>query len=173
MDSPPYTWRISKYDPALRDSQGHYLAEDWTFFAQIGQFFNGRQLTYEDYVSVENAYVHSVLRFLKDAGLSSLRISELPVPNSVFSSDSELQDIRLQPELLENENLVGLDQLEDVIRINLRELTWCKLQEAGRFYLHFGWDYYIYIGSTSPSSRAISDTTQDGLYVEVKPSPYL
>jgi len=173
MGAPLYTWRISKYDPALRDSQGHHLAEDWTFFAQIDRFFNGKQLTYGEYVSVENAYIRSVLRFLKDAGLNSLRISELSVPNHALSSDGKFQDIQLQPELIQNKSLVGLDQLEDVIKLNLREVIWCKLQETDKFYLHFGWDYYIYIGSTSSSSRAIRDTTQDGLYVEVKTSPYL
>lgn len=173
MKSLPYNWRISKYDPALRDTQGHYLAEDWSFFAQIGQLFNGRRLTYEEYVSVENTYVRSALRFLTDAGLRSLKISELALPNTVFSADGGLQGIRLRPESLHDKAIVGRDQIEDVIKLNLREATWCELQEVDRFYLHFGWDYYLYVGSTSPSSRAIGDTAEDGLYVEVKASPYL
>ena len=93
MNALPYTWRISKYDPALRNAQGYYLADDWTFFAQVGQSFNGRQLTYKDYVSVESAYVRSAMLFLADAGLALLEIAELQSPHVAPEVSSRLQDI--------------------------------------------------------------------------------
>jgi len=173
MSAFPYAWRISKYDPGLRDAQGHFQGDEWTFFAQIGRSFNGKPLTYKDYVAVESAYVHTIMRFLSDVGLDSLRISGLTAPSTTFIARRELQDILLRPEDLCDDSVIELDQLADVIRLNLRELTWCRLQEAGRFYLHFGWDYYVYIGSTSPSLVAIRRAEQDGLHVEAKASPYL
>lgn len=173
MDALPFAWRISKYDPELRDAQGHFEGNDWTFFAQVGRSFNGKRLTYEDYVAVENVYVHSIMRFLSDAGLASLQVSGLTPPSATFMPSRELQDILLRPEDLRNDSVIELDWLADVIRLNLREIDWCKLQEVGRFYLHFGWDYYVYIGSTSPSLGAIRRAEQDGLHVEARASPYL
>lgn len=173
MSALPYIWRISKYNPGLRNSQGQFQGDEWTFFAQVSQSFSGTKLTYEDYVSVENAYVRSAMLFLADAGLVSLQIAELERPHVALEVSSKFQCILLRPENLRNDTVVRLDQLADLIRLNLRELTWCKLQEADKFYLHFGWDYYIYVGSTNPSLRAIQGTTQSGLYVEAKASPYL
>ena len=111
--------------------------------------------------------------FLADAGLVSLQIAELERLHVALEVSSKFQCILLRPENLRNDTVVRLDQLADLIRLNLRELTWCKLQEADKFYLHFGWDYYIYVGGTNPSLRAIQGTTQSGLFVEAKASPYL
>jgi len=93
MNALPYTWRISKYDPAPRNAQGHYLADDWTFFAQVGRSFNGRQLTYKDYASVESAYVRFAMLFLADARPASLEIAELQSPHVAPEVSGRLQDI--------------------------------------------------------------------------------
>jgi len=59
------------------------------------------------------------------------------------------------------------------MRMCLREAIWCKLEAEGRFYIHFGWDYYMYIGSDKSSADAIQLATSDGLFVEDFISPYL
>jgi hypothetical protein len=55
----------------------------------------------------------------------------------------------------------------------LRSLIWCKLEEPGRFFIHFGHDYYMYIGSESPSPASIDYAGQICLFVEPMTSPYL
>jgi hypothetical protein len=169
----PYAWRVTKYNPALRNSHGHYLIDEWTFFAQIGTTFNGKALTYEEYLSVESAYSSSAHCFLNDAGLSFLRVSQLENHKVSCMEVGWLRDIVLKPSSLRNDLVVNDNDLEDVVRLNLREVLWCKLVETDRFYLHFGWDYYLYIGSTSPSLSAIKNATQKGLFVEEMISPYL
>jgi hypothetical protein len=74
-----------------------------------------------------------------------------------------LRDIIFQPASLKHGSIVQASELEDVIRLILREVLWCKLIKADRFYVHFGWDYYMYIGSTSPSSVAINHAEQKGI----------
>lgn len=173
MNFLPYHWRISKYDPARRDANGHYLVDDWTFFAQVGQTFGGKQLTYKDYVSVESAYVRSAMLFLLEADLNSLHISELQIPLDTTEANSQIQDIRLDPMTLQNGGVYAQTPLEDIIRLALREVIACKLEEPNTFYMHFGWDYYLYIGSSSRSSKAIEAARLNGLYVEPMISPYL
>ena len=170
---PPYAWRVTKYDPSLRNSQGHYLIDEWTFFAQIGKSFNGKALTYEEYLLVESAYSSSVLCFLNDAGISGLQVSDLESNRLSRVKAKELRDIGFNPLLLEEGSIVNKTNLGDVVRLNLRNVVWCKLVETDNFYLHFGWDYYMYIGSTSSSLSAISHAMKNGLFVEEMISPYL
>lgn len=115
----PYMWRITKYNPALRNSQGHYLAEDWISFSDIGSFFAGKQLMYEDYFSCESAYVSSALSFLSEAGLSSLRVIELENDYVADVKADSLRNIGFQPALLKTDSIVGGKDLEDVIRLIL------------------------------------------------------
>jgi len=63
--------------------------------------------------------------------------------------------------------------LADVCRLVLREILWCKLESTNGFYIHFGYDYYMYVGSPVSSQRAIDYGKQNGLYVEEMESPYL
>jgi hypothetical protein len=169
----PYMWRITKYNPALRNLQGHYLAEDWIAISDIGRFFTGKQLTYEDYFSCESAYASSVLSFLSEAGLSSLRVTELENHYVADVKVERLRDIVFQPALLKAGSIVGGRDLEDIIRLILREVLWCKLIETNKFYVHFGWDYYMYIGSMVPSYAAIRHAELRGLFVEEMASPRL
>jgi hypothetical protein len=34
-----YQWRITKYDPKLRDENGAFIDDDWTMLQQIGETF--------------------------------------------------------------------------------------------------------------------------------------
>jgi hypothetical protein len=169
----PYVWRITKYDPTLRNMHGNYLGNDWTSFSDIGKFYAGKQVTYEDYLSWESAYAYSVLYFLSEAGLSSLCVVELENRFINRIETDRLRDVAFEPTKLKLDTVVGSHELEDVTRLNLREVLWCKLERASHFYLHFGWDYYMYIGSTSPSCTAINQAQQKGLFVEAMASPYL
>ncbi len=170
---PPYAWRITKYDPSLRNSHGHYLIDEWTSFSDIGKTYGGKTLTYEKDLLVESAYSYSALCFLNDAEIPSLQVSELENNRLSRVKAEELRDIDFDPRSLEVGLVVNERDLEDVVRLNLREIIWCKLIETENFYLHFGWDYYIYIGSISPSLPAISYARRNGLFVEEMISPYL
>jgi hypothetical protein len=68
-----YQYRITKYDPANRDPAGHYFAEDWHLYAQIGEAFGGVVLTEEEYLRVEAAYIATAQRFHLESGLPAIR----------------------------------------------------------------------------------------------------
>lgn len=63
-------------------------------------------------------------------------------------------------------------QIERVIRLNLRETLWCKLEDAAGRFLHFGWDYYTYVGVPTPCPKACALASRRGLFVEPFKSPY-
>jgi hypothetical protein len=133
-------YRVTKYDPRLRDPSGRYLLDEWTSAGDVGRPFGGVLLTYEEYRRVEDAYV-------------------------------ALENHRRHPEApLEGATLVG-PLLEQAIRSILREEFWCPL-EGGDCFLHFGWDYYMYVGVPGPCPEACLLATGSGLFVEPFRSPY-
>jgi hypothetical protein len=36
-----FEYRVTKYDPSNRDTEGRYLAEEWTMYAQVGHEIGG------------------------------------------------------------------------------------------------------------------------------------
>lgn len=61
--------------------------------------------------------------------------------------------------------------LGSVIRGILREEFWCRLESQGA-YLHFGWDFYLYVGVPCPCPEATTNAAARGLFVESCRSPY-
>ena len=56
-------FRVSRYDPALRDHHGRFTGSEWTSAADIGRVYDGRRLTVTDYRAAEDRYVRAVLAF--------------------------------------------------------------------------------------------------------------
>ncbi|SDM47854.1 hypothetical protein [Allokutzneria albata] len=51
--------------------------------------------------------------------------------------------------------------------------VWCRLQVEGAFFIHVGYDQYMYIGSAEPCERAVAITRPPGLFPErISASPY-
>ena len=67
-------FRITKYDPALRDANGAFLGDDWISFGEIGDTFNGKELTITEYERVERAYVVTAVQFLRDRGAREINL---------------------------------------------------------------------------------------------------
>jgi hypothetical protein len=151
-------YRITKYNPAYRDQTGAYLREDWISISGIGKSFNGEVLTRDEYERVENAYITAALAFLHEAHLSSLRVAGLENPRGL-------------PLAISEGRILSLEQVGDVIRRNLREEFWCRLEGTNGF-VHIGWDYYMYVGVAHPCPTARARAAELGLFVEELPSPY-
>jgi hypothetical protein len=153
-----FKFRVTKYDPAHRDTGGAYTRDEWTAVSDIGRAFSGVVLTETEYQRVEDAYAAASVAFMQEAGVSSLTVAglenytELPLP---FSDGSAL----------------GLGDAGLVIRRVLREEFWCRLEAASGF-IHVGWDYYMYVAVSRACPGAEALARQLGLFVEPFQSPY-
>jgi hypothetical protein len=159
-------YRITKYDPAYRDLQGRYLRDEWTSYNDVGKNFVDGILSYGAYVKVENAYLCTIIMFMECNSVYRLRIKNMERHTSVSQLPNN-KDLYLK-------NNMYLDR-PDVIKVSrliLREQMWCKL-EANNMYIHFGYDYYMYIGTDKPCNSMYEKVLQYGLFVELCPSPYL
>ena len=74
-------YRITKYDPALRDEEGRYMADDWTDWSDIGKSYNGCMLDAHDYKVIENKYIEIAAKILKHKTVTTMEIEDLEDPH--------------------------------------------------------------------------------------------
>lgn len=152
-------YRVTKYNPAFRDRSGAYTKIEWTVFSQIGQTFSGVLFTSDAYERVEEAYVQAALSFLRESVLLSMSVEGL-------------ENSRKLPLDFQNGSILTLDRIGEIIRRILREEFWCRLEGSDGF-VHFGWDFYMYMGVPRPCPIARAEAADLGLYVEEFASPYV
>ncbi len=153
-----FEYRVTKYDPAHRDSRGTYTRDEWTAISDIGRAFAGVVLTADEYRRVEGAYAAAAGAFLRESDMPSLTVTGLENhagARVAFAEGSALD----------------LDEAEVAVRRMLRGEFWCRLEGAGAF-LHVGYDYYLYVGVPQPCPGAEALARELGLFVEPFRSPY-
>ena len=148
-------YRITKYNPINRINVA-YMADEWTSFSDIGKVFGGTILSLDAYLKTEQAYIDCCIELIEKAKISKLYIkqAEYYCEGIHFSS-----------------NISNTQEIRQVITACLREQCWLKLTSKD-FFIHFGYDYYMYIGSSLPSESVIETVKRYGLYCEQYSSPY-
>jgi hypothetical protein len=167
-------WRVTRYDPRLRNRQGQFRHDTWSAASDIGQVFEGRVLTTEDYLTVEDAYVDAVVSFLRESGLAALSVVSLEISEDNWADRDPLHGLGIEPGFsIATGQVLSKKRLTDACRLTLREAIWCRLEEPGQFFVHFGYDYYMYIGSLHECPMSIAEAASNGLFIEHMSSPYL
>ena len=137
-------YRLSKYNPAFRDSRGVYHKDEWTAISDIGKKYASQIFTYEEYYKTESNYVNVIIDLFKQNEIIDFRVSDLEdysgVDNEEYFKDIKKLDIKnLTPQL-------KIDEIENIIRLGLRELIWLNLVGKNsncKIIMHFGHDYYV------------------------------
>jgi hypothetical protein len=168
-----FCWRVTKYDPRFRDEAGCYLRDEWIGAAQIGTEFADGVLTREEYLRVESLYVAALSRMWNTCGSPALQIQGLEVgaPFGLPPKDDSLDDVGFDDWRPVNGDYVPAARVDAMARWCLRDFGWCQLV-ADRFYVHFGYDYYMYLGGEEFADDARQQIAADGLFVEMCESPY-
>lgn len=169
-----YSWRVTKYDPLLRRNN-IYQREEWTSFYEVGKVIDGKIVTFSEYFQIESAYVHAVRSIMDYLNISALQIKELEKYNTKSEVNQNPMYSETFIELLNTTydgQVVPKAEIGQLVRLILRENIWCKLVND-RMFVHFGYDYYMYVGSIVPCSEVTKKLHLYGLFVEAYPSPYL
>ena len=148
-------YRISKYDPNNRDLNGSYTIDEWTDYSDIGKPFSGKVLLKSEYLRTENNY----LSFCEELWIIC---GEKPLKVCDYENNSKVT----VPEQIENR-----ESLRKTVQAVLRNKCWLKLKRHG-FYIHFGYDYYLYVGTMQSDITVKALAAKYGLYCEPMPSPY-
>lgn len=148
-------YRITKYNPANR-VDGIYMADEWTSFSDIGKVFSGIELSQDMYLRTESAYIDCCIELIERAQITNLSIEQAEYYTENINFPSSVSNTK---------------EIRQVIIACLREQCWLKLNSLG-FFIHFGYDYYMYIGSVLPTETVKKTVARHGLYCEQSPSPY-
>lgn len=169
-----FCYRITKYNPDFRDEEGVFQGEDWTSISDVGKNFSGRLFTFEEYLSVENKYISSGLHFFNETDLKNLSVVGLEQKQDQKRNikDARFSGIEyVKKNFSEGMKIYG-SNLPQLCRLTLREIIWCRLESNQKFYIHFGWDFYMYIGTSIKSDSSVAFASKQGLFVEEMQSPY-
>lgn len=168
-----HSWRVTKYNPIYRNELGHYKKDEWIAVSDIGDEFDGTVLTAGEYLRVENLYVNAVHEFLEYNKIDRLTVSLLEKWTMRRQRIRPSREMKRIYRSIKNNDEVGISKLPDIISLILRDVIWCRLIYNDTMFVHFGWDYYMYIGSKHRCAKAINNIEKSGLFVEEFESPYL
>ena len=164
-------FRITKYNPNLRDVNGNYCKNEWTSISDVGRTYDGESFKLADYLKVEDNYLNAILGVLQDLGITEMRVQnlELYAIQSVRVGASKKEGLSLKKALKKlKENMVfGTKELELYFRLQLQELFWCKWVDVhSDAIIEFGYDYYMYITCEKILPERIEYIERNGLFVE-------
>lgn len=172
------SYRITKYNPDLRDADGAYLVKEWTCVADIGKKFLAGEFKAEDYLAIEVRYINALMyiwELAKGPALSivSLELNSFVQNRSLNRLPEVLRDVAADGIPGENQSFSDPGEIRRVVSLILREIIWGKLESATGLRFHFGWDYYMYCVGIELYQAEKEKIEAEGLFVEEFSSPYL
>ena len=165
-------WRVTKYNPIYRDDEGRYTKNEWISIGDIGNYYEGEELTYDKYVSVENMYIEAVILAMTEANIEYFKITGLEKSGDTINDNTFSSDIKRFYESLKDNMSVSIDDITILVKLILREIVWVRL-ESDILNIHFGYDYYMYFCSKKRLEKTEKIIKEKGLFVENFKSPYI
>ena len=160
-----FCWQITKYDPQNRDVNRVYLKDEWTDFSDIGKIFDGKELTFTEYLGIETKYIQTVMFFMECLGISSLKVTKL-VYRARYKKNALIDGVKVV-----NDTYYSYEMIAFIIQSILRNKFDCMLANND-MWVQFDWDYYMTIGCLRPCELAIAKTKEIGLFVEKEDPVY-
>ncbi|WP_017599849.1 S1 RNA-binding domain-containing protein [Nocardiopsis lucentensis] len=149
---PLHVHRVTKYDPAARDANGHYV---------------GSENVDSDYGPIEAAYLDAIAAFARDSGVDHLEVRE-PLFGGASTPAAIARLFPSAPVGFHDGTTVPLSVGLELVRTMLRgdEAFWCQLEVEDTFAVHVSGDLYVYVGSREPCHEAVARTRGLGLFPE-------
>lgn len=163
-------FRITKYNPCNRDSAGRYLTSEWTSVSDVGKTCDGHRVTLGEYLSAEDGYVAAVQALMGLADVQAVQVTALEGPASYAHLPERLiESSRAYRRVVREGKFLQGEHVGAAVRLALREVVWFRLQGDRGFYVHFGYDYYMYAGFDG--KIASLPQIPEGMFLEEFESP--
>ncbi|OMD57163.1 hypothetical protein [Paenibacillus odorifer] len=170
-----FLWRITKYNPANRINNV-YTKNEWTSISDVGNLYPSGDFLIENYLETESLYITAINLIMNENNLYTIQVVDLEkynfdVEKAEFHSiyTDEMKSIYNS---VKNGDYISVYELKLLSQLILREKIWCKFQSREMF-VHFGFDYYMYIGSVKECNDSLIKISSSGLFVESFETPYL
>ncbi|HJZ24328.1 MAG TPA: hypothetical protein VJ201_07780 [Candidatus Babeliales bacterium] len=167
-----FCWRITKYNPKYRNENGVFLNDEWCIYSEIGKTFNSNRFDFKEYARIEKLYIDAIELFMECHNIASLQIDTLEKKRKLKKDIHNTDDMVQVFQNVEDGDWVEQAHIKDLCKLILRDKLWYKLKYSRKMFVHFGWDFYMYIGSSLACDKAITVIKESGLFVELFKSPY-
>ncbi|UDM05440.1 hypothetical protein [Streptomyces longhuiensis] len=142
---------ISKYDKARREGE----IADWTSFDDIGESFDGRVLTAEEYQRTEDLYVFAVEHLAHEAGVNQFEMRDIILSSPEPSWLGNMYDGRV----------VDLGTALRLLRRMLRDGdVSCSLRSADVLKVAVETDFYLSVQLPDSAVDSLAQIERMGLY---------
>lgn len=158
IDDHIYWWRVTKYNPIHRDAYGAYQIDDeWTSYSDIGSI-----ISEEGYLQTEENYIQAIFSFMNEINAENLYLNALELKSDELKKQNAFEFISA----MWVGRRVSKQEIRELAKLTLREAIWCKLGFRKDFSVHFGYDYYMYMGTKDDCGDARFEIEKSGLFVE-------
>lgn len=163
-------YRISKYNPKFRDEDGLYTRKEWTSISDIGESFDGSEVTIHEYLEIENRYLKAINIILDYLKIKYLYVMELEKQGNIIDEENKkglsINDINIINSIKEGQEL-NIEEINSVIKATLREIFWCGLySKTTHIIIKPGYDFYIHIICPKLPSSIIEQINKLELYID-------
>ncbi|MBQ3207619.1 MAG: hypothetical protein IJN30_00090 [Bacteroidales bacterium] len=143
---------IVKYSPEYYDENGVYQRNEWTAFSDIGKEYEGKVVTKEDYLDVENRFIDITQSILKAAGCTYITLGY------IYSRRKNLKEGKR----------VRISDIAPYIRLALRGKAYIVFINSKRnIQFDFSEDYlYMHLYCRISDSQLNSIVESRGLYLD-------
>ena len=169
---------IVKYNPKYYDIQGVYTKDEWTDFSDVGREFEGKRLSIEEYLVVENNFIAFVRECLELIGCKYLTIDWNWWNGDKKSyRDSIKSNCKLDPNFEETEYLALFNEVEVKNRVSIpksmclfRLMLRCSLgislsNRKRKIKLYMGYEYYLHFFTCIDSEVLSEKARKYNLYL--------
>lgn len=168
-----YYYRVTKYDPKLRDEAGRYMQDEWTDYSCVGIRINDQICTLREYEAIENLYVNAVMQFVSCGDIDFMECRDIEKNSAIFEDvDIQASWRAIYDRVVDGVKISKAD-LPVLLKLLLRNYLWCRLAYDDKMFVHFGNDYYMYVGIEMECRNVVESIERSGLFVEEFKSPYL
>ena len=129
----------------------------------------GQRLVWRNIKIQEEKYVHAITTFMAEMGLNRVYVIAL----EQWSDEVRNQNANEFLSKIWIGKAVTVQEVRELAKLTLRNAIWCKLGYKKQFFIHFGYDYYMYIGASEECAKAKEIVKETGLFIEDFKSPYL
>ena len=133
-----FQYRVSKYNPELRDENQAYAKEEWTSYSDIGKEFSDGVLSEKEYLKVEKEYIDFIYELFNEFKIEKIKILKQEPKNFLKKTSYDVDD----------------KLLYTIIQKNIREEFWCKFK-VEKFEFYMGYDFYLHIDFTNDTEKLL------------------
>lgn len=138
-----FQYRVSKYNPELRDENQAYAKEEWTSYSDIGKEFSDGVLSKKEYLKVEKEYIDFIYELFNEFKIEKIKILKQEPKNFLKKTSYDVDD----------------KLLYTIIQKNIREEFWCKFK-VEQFQFYMGYDFYLHIDFTNDTEKLLEQLTK-------------